>query len=167
MANGFLSLSFIIPPDSLSEQKAKKRRAGRVDQPLGLGSFPSYNTPRSGQLSTPSTTPVSSPPNANVDNTLHSSAMNSGQDETRSGGGSVRSRNSVVTPGPLVHSHRARHSSSGETSLKTADSWGLPLSKKIERSKSDGNLIQKFRSGSGKIRTKRYHHIGVPSKIFS
>jgi len=135
-----------------------------VDQPLGLGSFPSHNTPRSGHISTPVTTPVSSPPN--VENTLHSSATNSGQDETRSAGGSVRSRSSVVTPGQLAHSHRARHSSSGETSLKTADSWGLPLTKKVERSKSDGNLVHKFRTSYGKMRTKRYHHIGVLSKNF-
>ena len=155
-----------LPLDRLSEQKAKKRRAGRVDQPLGLGSFPSHNTPRSGQISTPATTPVSSPPNVNIDSTQNSGATNSGQEETRSAGGSVRSRSSVMTPGMQAHHHRVRHSSSGEASLKTADSWGLPLTKRVERSKSDGNLIRKFRTSSGKVRTKRYHHIGVPSKLF-
>ena len=50
-----------LPLDRLSEQKAKKRRAGRVKLLSGLGPFPQSNQPRSGQINTPATTPVSSP----------------------------------------------------------------------------------------------------------
>ena len=50
-----------LPLDRLSEQKAKKRRAGRVKLLSGLGPFPQSNQPRSGQIKTPAITLVFSP----------------------------------------------------------------------------------------------------------
>ena len=152
-----------LPLDRLSEQKAKKRRAGRAEQISALGPFVgNSNLPRG----TPATTPISSPPAPGADLSGHSSGTHyAGQDESRSTGGSIRSRISVVATGHHAHHHRARHSSSGETSLKTADSWGLPRGKKVERSRSDSNLARKLRFGAGKGRTKRYDHsLGIPSE---
>ena len=157
-----------LPLDRLSEQKAKKRRAGRVEQISGLGPFPgSSNPPRA----TPATTPISSPPGGPIGDPSggHHNAPYAGPDETRSATGSVRSRISIATQGHHQGSHhnRVRHSSSGEASLKTADSWGLPRGKKVERSRSDGNLARRLRASAGKVRTKRYDHIGIPSKYFT
>lgn len=151
-----------LPLDRLSEQKAKKRRAGRAEQISGLGPFASAANPPRG---TPATTPVSSPPGVGVEPSVHASGTSySGQDETRSASGSVRSRVSVVA-GPSHHSHpqRVRHSSSGDASLRTGDSWGLPRGKKVERSRSDGNLSRRIRNSTGKTRPKRYDHVGIPS----
>lgn len=154
-----------LPLDRLSEQKAKKRRAGRVELLSALGPFPQSITPRTGQINTPATTPVSSPAVINHDTTgHHSGGSNVGHDETRSTGGSVRSRSSVITPGPSVHAQRTRHSSSGDTSLKTTDLWNLPRTAKVERSRSEGNLARKFRSDASRVRVKRYDHLTVPSK---
>ena len=50
-----------LPLDPLSEQKTKKRRAGRVKLLSGLGPFPQSNQPRSGQIKTPAITLVFSP----------------------------------------------------------------------------------------------------------
>ena len=154
-----------LPLDRLSEQKAKKRRAGRVELLSGLGPFPQSATPRSGQINTPATTPISSPAVVNHDTVgHHSGGSNIGQDETRSTGGSVRSRNSVITPGPLAQPQRTRHSSSGDTSLKTTELWNAPRIAKVERSRSEGNLARKFRVNPNRIRAKRYDHLTVPSK---
>lgn len=74
-----------LPLDRLSEQKAKKRRAGRVKLLSGLGPFPQSNQPRSGQINTPATTPVFSPAVINPDATGHQPGnSNPAQDETRS-----------------------------------------------------------------------------------
>lgn len=154
-----------LPLDRLSEQKAKKRRAGRVEMLSGLGPFPQSITPRTGQVNTPATTPVSSPPVASHDLTGHlSGGSNVGHDETRSTGGSVRSRTSVITPGQLSHHQRTRHSSSGDASLKTTELWNLPRNHKVERSRSEGNLARKYRSNGTRTRMKRYDHLTVPSK---
>lgn len=153
-----------LPLDRLSEQKAKKRRAGRVEMLSGLGPFPQNVTPRTGQTTTPATTPVSSPPVISYDTAgVNSGNSTVGHDETRSTGGSVRSRTSIVTPGPLPH-QRTRHSSSGDASLKTTDLWNLPRTNKVERSRSEGNLARKFRANGTRIRIKRYDHLTVPSK---
>jgi len=127
-----------LPLDPLSEQKTKKRRAGRVKLLSGLGPFPQSNQPRSGQINTLATTPVFSPAVINPDATGHQPGnSNPAQDETRSAAsGSVRSRSSVMTPGHLAHSQRPRHSSSGDPSLKTVDIWNIPRTKKVERSRS-------------------------------
>lgn len=160
-----------LPLDRLSEQKAKKRRAGRVEMISSLGPFPQGGTPRnhpSGSVNTPATTPISSPPIQNQDQTVHqSSVSNVGHDETRSTSGSLRSRSSVITPGHMANSQRTRHSSSGDTSLKTTEMWNLPRSTKgVQRSRSDGNLTRKARLGAAKTRVKRYEHIAVPSESF-
>ena len=127
-----------LPLDPLSEQKTKKRRAGRVKLLSGLGPFPQSNQPRSGQINTPATTPVFSPAVINSDATGHQPGnSNPAQDETRSAAsGSVRSRSSVMTPGHIAHPQRLRHSSSGDPSLKTVDTWNIPRTKKVERSRS-------------------------------
>lgn len=150
-----------LPLDRLSEQKAKKRRAGRVELLSGLGPFPQNILPRSGQMHTPATTPVSSPPMANVDAAGQHNAT-AAQDETRSASGSVRSRSSVMTPGHFGHQQRTRHSSSGDTSLKTAEMWNIPRTSKVERSRSEGNFARKHRISGN--RCKRYDHITVPCK---
>lgn len=153
-----------LPLDRLSEQKAKKRRAGRVELLSGLGPFPQNIVPRSGQVNTPATTPVSSPPTTNVDATGHHSGnANAAQEETRSASGSVRSRSSIMTPGHFANQQRTRHSSSGDTSLKTADMWNIPRTAKVERSRSEGNFARKHRVGGTRNRCKRYDHITVPS----
>jgi len=154
-----------LPLDRLSEQKAKKRRAGRVELLSSLGPFPQNIQPRSGQINTPATTPVSSPAVTNLDATGHHSGnSNPTQDETRSASGSVRSRNSVMTPGHLAHPQRTRHSSSGDTSLKTTEMWNIPRTKKVERSRSEGNFARKYRINGPRNQAKRYGHITVPSK---
>ncbi|XP_046445727.1 ral GTPase-activating protein subunit alpha-1-like isoform X1 [Daphnia pulex] len=153
-----------LPLDRLSEQKAKKRRAGRVELLSSLGPFPQNIQPRSGQINTPATTPVSSPAVTNLDATGHHSGnSNPAQDETRSASGSVRSRNSVMTPGHLVHPQRTRHSSSGDTSLKTTEMWNIPRTKKVERSRSEGNFARKYRINGPRNQAKRYGHITVPT----
>lgn len=154
-----------LPLDRLSEQKAKKRRAGRVELLSGLGPFPQNIVPRSGQVNTPATTPVSSPPTTNVDATGHHSGnANAAQEETRSASGSVRSRSSIMTPGHFANQQRTRHSSSGDTSLKTADMWNIPRTAKVERSRSEGNFARKHRVGGTRNGCKRYDHITVPCK---
>lgn len=155
-----------LPLDRLSEQKAKKRRAGRVEQLSGLGPFTQVTTPRTGQINTPATTPVSSPPVATQEATGHHSGSSTiVHDETRSTGGSVRSRSSMVTPGPLTHPQRTRHSSSGDASLKTTDLWNIPRTSKVERSRSEGNITRKYHGIRN--RGKRYDHLAVPGKLCS
>lgn len=147
-----------LPLDRLSEQKAKKRRAGRIETSSGLASLAlNQTTPKPSAhptASTPVSTPVTSPPLPSI----HHEAP--AQDETRSTGGSIRSRYSVVTQGQPAVQSRLRHCSSGETSLKTADSWIMHRSKRIERCRSEGNMSRKHR----RHRAKRYDHLTVPSK---
>ena len=166
-----------LPLDRLSEQKAKKRRAGRAEPPSAIGSFP-ISTPSSGpgrpsgQTSTPATTPVGQPagmsttPNQSADTGPHHSATTTsfpGPDEPRSSGGSVRSRSSATVPGGYgTRGCRRRHSSSGDISLKTMSSCGVPRPHLV-RSCSEGNLIRKYRPPV--VRNKRYEHIVVPSKF--
>jgi hypothetical protein len=68
-----------------------------------------------------------------------------------------------MTPGHLAHSQRPRHSSSGDPSLKTADIWNIPRTKKVERSRSEGNFARKYRINGTRNQSKRYGHITVPS----
>lgn len=137
-----------------------------MEQISGLGPFTGSANPRG----TPATTPVSSPAGVPFGDPSgghhHSGATYAGQDESRSATGSVRSRVSVAAhPGHHAqHPPRIRHSSSGEVSFRTSDSWGLPRGKKVERSRSDGNLTRRLRLGTGKVRTKRYEHVAIPSK---
>lgn len=150
-----------LPLDRLSEQKAKKRRAGRIETSSGLASLAANQvTPKASHqqptASTPVSTPVASPPAP----AAHHEAP--GPDETRSIGGSIRSRHSVVMQGHQAAQARLRHCSSGETSLRTADSWILHRSKRIERCRSEGSVSRKSR----KHRAKRYGRYDpvVPSK---
>ena len=149
-----------LPLDRLSEQKAKKRRAGRMETSTGLASLMGNQvTPKASHqptASTPVSTPVTSPP---VPAIHHEAPV---QDETRSTGGSIRSRHSIVMQGQQTAQARLRHCSSGETSLKTADSWILHRSKRVEHCRSEGNMSRKSR----KHRPKRYGRYDpvVPSK---
>ena len=68
-----------------------------------------------------------------------------------------------MTPGHLAHPQRTRHSSSGDTSLKTADMWNIPRTKKMERSRSEGNFARKYHINGTRNQSKRYGHITVPS----
>jgi len=157
-----------LPLDRLSEQKAKKRRAGRVKLLSGLGPFPQSNQPRSGQINTPATTPVFSPAVINTDATGHQPGnSNPEQDETRSAAsGSVRSRSSVMTPGHIAHPQRLRHSSSGDPSLKTADIWNILLAlRRWSGVAARVYFARKYHHINGtRNQSKRYGHITVSSK---
>ncbi len=59
-----------------------------------------------------------------------------------------------MTPGHLAHPQRTRHSSSGDTSLKTADMWNIPRTKKVERSRSEGNFARKYRINGTRNQSK-------------
>jgi hypothetical protein len=42
--------------------------------------------------------------------------------------------------------------------------WNIPRTKKVERSRSEGNFARKYRTNGPRNQAKRYGHITVPSK---
>ena len=145
-----------LPLDRLSEQKAKKRRGGRIEQSSGMASF-SGSALRTVAAATPATTPVSSAAPAANDTGQHCGSSLVG-DETRSTGGSVRSRSSTAAPSSATPV-RIRHSSSGNTSLGRI----LPRNK-VTRCHSDSHLVHKYTPSIPSLKMKECHHIGIPSK---
>ena len=142
-----------LPLDRLSEQKAKKKRAG-MNQPSG-GLGPYSSALRVVLPPTPATAAVSCSQPISSDNGPH---LVSHQDETRSMGGSIRSRNSTVGPSSATPI-RIRHCSSGDTSWDRLTS----RNKVLKATRSEGQLARKQRSP---VQIAVYNHIDVPSKNF-
>jgi len=139
-----------LPLDRLSEQKAKKKRAG-MNQPSG-GLGPYSSALRVVLPPTPATAAVSCSQPISSDNGPHSVSH---QDETRSMGGSIRSRNSTVGPSSATPI-RIRHCSSGDTSWDRLTS----RNKVLKATRSEGQLARKQRSP---VQIAVYNHIDVPS----
>ena len=139
-----------LPLDRLSEQKAKKKRAG-MNQPTG-GLGPYSSALRVVLPPTPANTAVSSSQPTNSDNGPHSVNQ---QDETRSTGGSIRSRNSTVGPSSATPI-RIRHCSFGDTS------WDRLATqhKVLKHTRSEGHLARKQRPS---VQIAVFSHIEVPS----
>ena len=140
-----------LPLDRLSEQKAKKKRAGMGQTSGGLGPYSSAL--RVVLPPTPVSTSVSCSQPIHSDNGPHSMSH---QDETRSMGGSIRSRNSTVGPSSATPI-RIRHCSSGDTSWDRLTS----RSKVLKHTRSEGHLARKQRPP---VQITVCNHIDVPSK---
>ena len=173
-----------LPLDRLSEQKAKKRRAGRTEPPSALGPFQSAASrigagssssncavPLTPAVATASTAGSSSAALESNSGCLKTPHLTPGLEESRStGGGSVRSRASTTTPGAgggssIRHRLRRRHSSSGNVSIKTISSWSA-LRPPFAKWCSEGNITTKTAKIHPASVDKHYEHGAVPSGLF-